>query len=51
MFICLSQICGYNDLCHEVEQLRKEAYSSENASHEKRLMQVYALCLLIYLVS
>lgn len=43
MFICLSQICGYNDLCYEVEQLRKEAYTSENSSHEKRLMQLWNL--------
>ena len=40
MFICLNQICGYTDLCHEAEQLRKEPYSSDNAGHEKRLMQV-----------
>ena len=40
MFICLNQICGYTDLCHEAEQLRKEPYSSDNESHEKRLMQV-----------
>ena len=40
MFICLNQICGYTDLCHEAEQLRKEPYSSDNGSHEKRLMQV-----------
>ena len=40
MFICLNQICGYTDLCQDAEQLRKEPYSSDNASHEKRLMQV-----------
>ncbi|XP_020608547.1 ELMO domain-containing protein 2-like isoform X2 [Orbicella faveolata] len=43
MFICLNQICGYTDLCHEAEQLRKEPYSSDNASHEKRLMQLWDL--------
>lgn len=43
MFICLNQICGYTDLCHEVEQLRKEPYSSENTSHEKKLMQLWNL--------
>ena len=41
MFICLNQICGYTDLCHEVEELRKEPYSSEDATHEERLMQVH----------
>ena len=46
MFICLNQICGYTDLCHEVEQLRKEPYSSENTSHEKKLMQVK--CAIMY---
>ena len=40
MTICLKQICGYTDLCCEVEKLRKEAYSSDNATHEEKLMQV-----------
>ena len=41
MTICLKQICGYTDLCCEVEKLRKEAYSSDNATHEEKLMQVW----------
>ena len=49
MFICLNQICGYTDLCHEAEQLRKEPYSSDNASHENRLMQVTD-CKFLFLV-
>lgn len=40
MFICLNQICGYTDLCHDVEKLRRVPYSSGDASHENRLMQV-----------
>ena len=40
MFICLNQICGYTDLCLDIEQLRKQPYSSDDATHEKKLMQV-----------
>lgn len=43
MTICLKQICGYTDLCCEVEKLRKEAYSSDNATHEEKLMQLWKL--------
>lgn len=41
MFICLNQICGYTDLCHDVEKLRRVPYSSDDASHENRLMQLW----------
>ena len=50
MFICLNQICGYTDLCHEVEELRKEPYSSEDATHEERLMQVHCPDSLVFKV-
>ena len=40
MSICLIQICGYTDLCYDAEQLRKQPYSSDDASHEEKLMQV-----------
>ncbi|KAL9971822.1 hypothetical protein ACROYT_G018032 [Oculina patagonica] len=43
MFICLNQICGYTDLCHDVEKLRKEPYSSDDTIHEKKLMQLWNL--------
>ncbi|XP_058968372.2 ELMO domain-containing protein 2 [Pocillopora verrucosa] len=43
MSICLSQICGYTDLCYDAEQLRKQPYSSDDASHEEKLMQLWKL--------
>ncbi|XP_068702462.1 ELMO domain-containing protein 2-like isoform X1 [Montipora foliosa] len=43
MVICLKQICGYSDLCCEVEKLREESYSSNDPSHEERLMQLWKL--------
>lgn len=41
LFICLNQTCGYVDLCEEVEEIRKQPYSSENQDHEKQLLEVF----------
>lgn len=38
---CLSQICGYNELFTEIETIRKTPYNSENAEHEKMLIELW----------
>ena len=43
VFICLNQICGYTDLCVEVEMFRSQPYSSENEKHEQKLLEVKTL--------
>ncbi|XP_078602842.1 ELMO domain-containing protein 2-like [Branchiostoma floridae x Branchiostoma japonicum] len=38
---CLVQIRGYQELIHEVEGVRAEAYSSDNQEHENMLLQLW----------
>ncbi|CAH1268150.1 ELMOD2 [Branchiostoma lanceolatum] len=38
---CLVQIRGYQELIHEVEEVRGEKYSSDNQEHENMLLQLW----------
>lgn len=40
LHVCLLQITGYNSLYLSVEDLRKEAFDSENQEHEAMLLKV-----------
>ncbi|KAG8185739.1 hypothetical protein JTE90_000725 [Oedothorax gibbosus] len=40
---CLYQIFGYKQLLHEIENLRKTPYSSENEEHEEKLLNLWNL--------
>ncbi|XP_076319473.1 ELMO domain-containing protein 2 [Tachypleus tridentatus] len=39
--LCLLQIYGYKQLLHEVENLRKTSYSSDNNEHEEKLIKLW----------
>uniref|UniRef100_A0A3B3ZGA8 ELMO domain-containing protein n=2 Tax=Periophthalmus magnuspinnatus TaxID=409849 RepID=A0A3B3ZGA8_9GOBI len=40
---CLLQITGYNQLYVEVEELRKQVFSSDNPDHESKLLKLWDL--------
>ncbi|EDW14913.1 ELMO domain-containing protein 2 [Drosophila mojavensis] len=40
---CVTTIWGYKRLMHQVEQLRAEAYDSENLEHEQKLLELWKL--------
>lgn len=40
---CVLTIWGFKQLLHELEDLRKTAYDSENEEHERKLLQLWNL--------
>lgn len=41
--MCITIIWGYKQLLDDVEILRKTAYNSEDAEHEAKLLELWAL--------